>query len=319
MSYKKLFDWKKLEKQRSNLPGGVAYYYDEPLELAVNVALATGRPLLLSGEPGSGKSTLAADVAWKLQRRFYPGVVTSRTQGQDLQWTFDAVGRLAAVNTVSAGGQAPPVNAFVQPGVLWRAFEPTSAAKHGKPVAARSWEDQGKHAVVLLDEIDKAEPDVPNDLLVVLDQRTFTVAETSTPVAAAKDLEVLVVMSTNGERDLPPAFVRRCITHRIELPEQDKKPRMVEIARRHFTKQEIDDALLGSVVELFGQMRSGAAKRKLREPSTAELLDALRACKRLNITKAKDQDWQRINEVAMWKEPGKPALPEEIAPSKRSS
>lgn len=319
MSYEKLFDWKKLEKERGKPEGGVAYYYDDALELAVNVALATGRPLLLSGDPGSGKSTLAADVAWKLNRRFYPSVVTSRTQGQDLQWTFDAVGRLADANTND--GAKKPVASFVQPGVLWRAFEPKSAAEHGKPFEKRAWGDAGEHAVVLLDEIDKADPDVPNDLLVVLDQKTFTVAETSTPVKAPDGIEVLVVMSTNGERDLPPAFLRRCITHRIELSEDDRRDRMTNIARRHFAKGQIDDALLESVVTLFGKIRASASDRKLRQPSTAELIDALRACRRLKITNASDSDWESILTAALWKEPGKPALPNGLdgaATSKRS-
>jgi len=315
MPYNKQFDWQKLEQSRHKPQGGVAYFYDEPLELAVNVALATGRPLLLSGEPGSGKSTLAADLAWKLERRFYQSAVTSRTQAQDLQWSFDAVGRLASAN---AGGQVDDLRKFVQPGVLWRAFEPKSAAEHGKPLGDRGWPDQGQHAVVLLDEIDKADPDVPNDLLVVLDQRRFTVTETNTTVEAAASLQVLVVMSTNGERDLPPAFLRRCITHRIELPEQERSARMSEIARRHFGADEIDDALLREVIALFGKVRDGAAKRKLREPSTAELIDALRACKSLGITKAEGPAWQRIVSTAMWKEPGKPALQEEPAKSSRS-
>ena len=93
--------------------------------------------------------------------------------------------------------------------------------------------------------------------------------DSSTPVQAADDLEVLVVMSTNGERDLPPAFLRRCITHRIELPEQERSARMREIARRHFGADEIDDTLLGEVIALFGKVRDGAARRKLREPSSS--------------------------------------------------
>lgn len=309
MTYKKLFDWKALELACGVPSGGVAYVYDEPLELAVNVALASGRPLLLSGEPGSGKSTLAADVAWKLSRRFYSDVVTSRTQAQDLLWSFDAVGRLARANTNRNVGK---IEQFVQPGVLWRAFQPETARKHGKLLPARAWGDKGEHAVVLLDEIDKADPDIPNDLLSVLDQRDFRVTETNLRVAASAKLEVLVVLSTNGERDLPPAFLRRCVTHHIAFPTDVKQraQHMRTIARRHFSTREVTDDLLDAVNELFSRVKDNAEARRLRAPSTAELIDALRACVRLGIKKTSDPTWQRIAIAAMWKHPTKGALPE---------
>lgn len=311
MNYTKLFDWKALEQKRPPRPdGGVRYLYDEPLELAVNVALASGRPLLLSGEPGSGKSTLAADAAWKLGRRFYTSVVTSRTQAQDLQWSFDAVGRLALA---SGGEKLGESKQFVQPGVLWRAFAPETAAAHGKPPAARAWGDAGKHAVVLIDEIDKADPDVPNDLLVVMEQRQFRVFETNTQVEAPEDLETLVVLSTNGERDLPPAFLRRCVMHRIEFPKdlRERTQHMRNIVRRHFPDEKLlDDDLLGELIGLFAKVRDGAALRKLREPSTAELIDAARACQALGIHSTDNPTWERIATAAMWKHPTKPSLPD---------
>jgi MoxR-like ATPase len=309
MKYKKLFDWKALELERGVPSGGVAYVYDESLELAVNVALASGRPLLLSGEPGSGKSTLAADVAWKLKRRFYTDVITSRTQAQDLLWSFDAVGRLARANTNKDAGA---IEQFVQPGVLWRAFQPKTAAEHGKSPVARAWGDQGEHAVVLLDEVDKADPDIPNDLLSVLDQREFRVTETDRRVAASAKLEVLVVLSTNGERDLPPAFLRRCVAHHIAFPSDPVKraEHMRVIVRKHFSAQEVSDDLLAAVIDLFGAVKDGAELRKLRAPSTAELIDALRACVRLGVKASTDPVWERIATAAMWKHPTKPARPE---------
>jgi MoxR-like ATPase len=309
MKYKKLFDWKALELERGVPSGGVAYVYDEPLELAVNVALASGRPLLLSGEPGSGKSTLAADVAWKLNRRFYTDVITSRTQAQDLLWSFDAVGRLARANTKQ---DVSAIEQFVQPGVLWRAFQPKTAAQHGKLPVARAWGDEGEHAVVLLDEVDKADPDIPNDLLGVLDQREFRVTETDQRVAASAKLEVLVVLSTNGERDLPPAFLRRCVAHHIAFPTdpEERAEHMRVIVRKHFSVQEVSDDLLAAVIGLFGAVKDSAELRRLRAPSTAELIDALRACVRLGVKKSTDPAWERIATVAMWKHPTKSARPE---------
>jgi MoxR-like ATPase len=307
-----LFPWKKLEiEQRARPDRAVSYLYDDDLGLAVNVAMAAGRPLLLSGDAGTGKSTLAADVAWKLQRRFYTEVVTSRTKAQDLQWTFDAVRRLAVATSEEKDKAAQVANQlpFVKPGVLWRAFAPDSAARHGRvegqepPV--RLWGDEGEHAVVLLDEIDKAEPDVPNDLLVVLDQREFVVRETGTPVAAPKDLQVLIVITTNGERDLPPAFMRRCISHTIKLPDrrQELEDRMRKIVERHFPK--VDAGLFQEIHGYYDALRRGA--KNVRQPSTAELLDAFRACEKLNIEKpGLDGVWRKIARKAIWKQGEEP-------------
>src|SRR5215510_16574876 len=110
MAYKPKFDAAALETRRGARPDTVSYVYFGDLELAVNVALAARRPLLLSGSPGTGKSTLAADVAWKLERRFYPQTITSRTTAEDLQWSYDSVRRLALA---AAGKDLPPARDFV--------------------------------------------------------------------------------------------------------------------------------------------------------------------------------------------------------------
>jgi MoxR-like ATPase len=299
------FSSRDLESKRGRRPdGAVSYLYDDPLELAINVALAAERPLLLSGPPGCGKSTMAADVAWKLGRRFHAQVITSRTQAQDLQWTVDVVGRLSLA---TAGIDTRDQHPFVKPGVLWRAFDPESAAKHGGAAPERPWQDTGRHAVVLLDEMDKAEPDVPNDLLDVLDQNEFFVRETGTLVQPAQDLDVLVVITTNGERDLPPAFLRRCVCHEIKIPESaDHDERLKGIARKHFEISQISDPLLTSVIGLYGALRRDASSRKLRAPSTAELIDALKACESLGIRDASEPQWKSIVTVAMWKHASQP-------------
>lgn len=314
MSYTPLFDAKALEKHRPRSSGEVDYVYDPALELAVNVALAAGRPLLLAGAPGTGKTSIAEDIAWKLRRRFYHEVITSRTRAQDLQWSFDAVRRLAV-----ATGQDPEKAAavenltpYIKPGVLWRAFDPESAATHGGKQKARGWQDEGAQAVVLLDEIDKAEPDVPNDLLAVLDEREFTVRESNRRVAASSQLEVLIVITTNGERDLPPAFLRRCIVHTIKLPTEAGalKSWMLSVVQRHFpsTKDEKGQGVFERVYCLYESLRAAAATTKLlHAPSTAELLDALRACERLQIESPGDDVLERVTAAAIWKYGAAPA------------
>ncbi|KYF52374.1 hypothetical protein BE04_07825 [Sorangium cellulosum] len=299
MTYVPIFDWELLHRTRGpRSDGAVAYRYHRDLELAVNVALAAGRPLLLRGKPGSGKSTLAADVAWKLERRFYAHVVTSKTEAQDLQWRFDAVGRLSFA---TSGERMPATESFVTPGVLWWAFDPSSAAKHGTGAPARRpWGDEGRHAVVLLDEIDKAEPDVPNDLLAVLDRREFYVQETTTQVKAPENLEVLLVITTNDERDMPDAFLRRCITYELPAPEDTE---LEAIAKLHFPAMQ--DSLITRVRELFETLGVEATSQNRRRPSTAELIDALRACTKLGIASKDDAAWEEIARASMWKH-GKP-------------
>ena len=187
---------------------GKVYVYDDDIVLAVNVALAIRRPLLISGPAGSGKSSLAKFVANVMGWRYYEDVVTARTQARDLQWTFDAIRRLSdaqANKDLGAGG-------YVEPGVLWWAFQPKTAATRGADDETRakpgfrkaeppSQDQQGDRAVVLIDEIDKADPDVPNSLLVALGSNEFRIVETNALVRATADAEPFVMITTNDERE----------------------------------------------------------------------------------------------------------------------
>jgi MoxR-like ATPase len=311
MAYAPIFEPKRQAEERGpRRDGAVAYVYDHDpdIEIAVNVAVATNRPLLLRGDPGCGKSSLAADVAHCLGRRYFEEVITSRTQAQDLQWRFDAVRRLAAVQqNEPVGGERDA--RFVEPGVLWKVFEPASAALHGRALEkAREASGDGhkaEPAVVLLDEIDKAEPDVPNDLLVVLDARWFRVREIEREVRAASELAVLVVLTTNGERELPPAFVRRCVVFEMKAAPPDW---MKQIAKRHvsklkpgLTQDEAFDGLLTAILGLFDALTTDAKGQKLRPPSLAEYLDAVRACVGLSILSEQEPRWAQIVEAALWK------------------
>jgi MoxR-like ATPase len=247
------------------------YRYTRRIELAVNAARATGRPLLVAGPPGGGKSTLARSMAEVLGWRYYASVITSRTQAKDLLWTFDSLRRLQDAEAEDL----QPNQAYVRPAIFWWAMDPDSARltpEARDPVLA----GEGDGAVVLLDEIDKADPDVPNDLLVPLDTGRFVVEETGTEVRPQRPYQL--ILTTNGERELSPAFLRRCILLTLTTPGEEE---LVEIAGLHDLGG--DEALLK---ELAGWLLAAAKKakeRREREPSTAEYLDAVRACKALKI------------------------------------
>jgi MoxR-like ATPase len=252
--------------------GTTPYLFNPDIELAVNVALVADRPLLVRGEPGCGKSTLARSVASVLGWRYFSEVVTSRTQAQDLLWKYDALARLrdAQVN------QLKKPEEYVQRGVFWHAF-----AEKGP-------------SIVLVDEIDKADPDVPNDLLLPLGEMRFVVHETGeavTPEARAP----LVFITTNEERSLPQAFLRRCIVLTLEAP---SRQRLVDIAVAHFGTD--DKQLYDAVAGKLETIASAARERAQRIPSTAEYLDAVRACKKLQ--KSSGDAFDRILGMTLQKE-----------------
>lgn len=292
--------------------GSKGYVYAPELRLAIRVAGVTSRPLLLRGAPGSGKTTLARDLASQLGASYYQQVVTSRTEARDLEWRFDAVRRLsdAQVGETLRERVACAQN-YVEPQVLWWAFDPVSARARGQvPTVARSvaeWDsattDPGEHfdlpaddkrpAMVLIDEIDKAEPEMANDLLEPFDKAGFTVAETAFPVGRRRS--VILVVTTNEGRDLPDAFLRRCVVHRLKRPNED---RLLDIARSHFER--IDEELTRALAKRLEALAGQARGLRLRQPGTAEFLDALQACVDLRVKVGSD-DWERVTQLTMWK------------------
>ncbi len=310
---------------------GLVYLMPEKLALAVKVALATGRPLLLRGEPGTGKSSLAAYVARERGWRYFEHVVTSQTQARDLLWTFDSVRRLA---DAQAGMLKPDAGAYIEPGVLWWALAPDSAARHGQAsisagVASTPFSDinndrSANHAVVLIDEIDKADPDLPNGLLVPLSSGSFVVTETNTvvrndavgPDGSGTAARHLVVITTNEERELPEAFLRRCVVVWLDPPEEDQ---LINIARAHLTTYEgrftrRDHALAKAMAHEIMAARTEARQRGIRPASTAEYLDALRACRSLGID-VHSKDWLLLRQFVLLKpqQPGGPSGEQSLA------
>ena len=272
--------------------GGMAksvHVIDKKSILAVNAALATQRPLLVRGEPGIGKSQLARAAAVLLGRTFLAHAVDARTETRDLLWTLDAVARLATAQLMSALHDAQRADImervhvlhFVKPGPLWWAFDWSDAEKQARksnamiPITPAEWmADMG--SVVLIDEIDKADASVPNGLLDALGHGRFDV-EGRAPVAMNAAKMPLVIMTTNEERAMPDAFLRRCVVLHLELPRETDKliAELMDRGRAHFGKN--SDAVLLEAAKQLAHDREKHRREDLAPPGLAEYIDLVRA------------------------------------------
>jgi MoxR-like ATPase len=295
---------------------GRIYRWDDKVVFAVKVAQATKRPLLLKGPAGSGKSSLAPFIAHTLKRPFYSFTVTARTQVRDMEWEFDALARLndanVSHNDYAISVKVKQLHNYITPGVLWWAFDRDSAARRGAEPGqslqvGAAKDPAGDHpnnsggAVVLIDEIDKADPDVPNNLLDVLGSHQFVVQETKTIVTDKQ--QPLILVTTNDERELPDAFLRRCIVLQLEAKSEKE---LVEIANEHFPKRQ--DTLYADVAKRLVELREQAEQEDRRLPSTAEYLDAIVACLSLDVSPNATEEkiktlWTYLVEVSLSKSP----------------
>jgi MoxR-like ATPase len=270
---------------------------------AINAALAARRPLLVRGEPGTGKSQLACAAAVALRRPCLSQVVDSRTSAQDLLWTFDAVARLAEAQVASVAGDGNvqerlQVKHFVSPGPLWWALNWGSARKQAEsspasiPPSPEGWKE-ADGVVILIDEIDKADSDTPNGLLEVLGQGSFRPHGLDT--VSASGVMPLVVITTNEERALPDAFLRRCLVLHIELPADPKalQDLLVQRGRAHFPDAE--PSVLQKAAEQLVRDREELKKRRLPAPGQAEYLDLVRAL--VNLKPGNPDEQLRILEA----------------------
>ncbi len=267
------------------------HVFEKDHHYALLAAEAAGRPLLLRGEPGTGKSQLARAAAVATQRLFLSVVVNARTECEDLQWKFDAVARLGEAQILASVPDADRLarlrpSRFLSPGPLWWALNWESAQRQFEdcinpcdpiPEIPEGWKpSQG--SVVLIDEIDKADTDLPNSLLETLGNGDFNVPYIGTSVRRETAVPApLVIITTNEERELPAAFVRRCLVLPLNLPENQTD--LIEFLGRrgavHFGKC-CSVGVLQQAAEMLAEDRAAAEPGQPR-PGQAEYLDLLRA------------------------------------------
>lgn len=227
--------------------GTSKYIATAALQQAVNAAILLEKPLLIKGEPGTGKTLLAEELAQSLETDLIQWHIKSTTKAQQGLYEYDAVSRLR--DSQLGDERVHDVNNYIIKGKLWQAFS------------------ANKRPVLLIDEIDKADIEFPNDLLLELDKMEFHVYETQQQVKA--DTRPIVIITSNNEKELPDAFLRRCFFHYIDFPSIEEMKAIVDV---HFP--DIKATLLNQALEVFFNLREIRGLKK--KPSTSELLDWLK-------------------------------------------
>ena len=234
--------------ENQNFKGTNEYVASEELMASVNIAMALKKPLLIKGEPGTGKTMLAEAVAKSLGKRLIIWNIKSTTKAQEGLYVYDTIQRLYDGQFGEEG--VDDISKYIKLGKLGEAF------------------DSEEQVVLLIDEIDKADLEFPNDLLWELDQMEFYINETKRTVKAKH--RPIVIITSNAEKELPDAFLRRCVFHYIQFPDQEQ---MEAILRVHFDK--LDEELVQQALSAFYQLRQLRGIDK--KPSTSELVDWIRA------------------------------------------
>jgi MoxR-like ATPase len=282
-------DYNFTKEQRKDNDGR---YYDPyipspELVEAVNLAIDLGRPLLIEGEPGCGKTRLANAIAYELTQKnlwkgqkpkpdqwwpFYDWRVKSYTRSRDGLYTFDAIGRLRDAQMAGTNLEKT-LNLKQIEELQERLQSPEKYRKFG--ALGLAFQEQEKRAVVLIDEVDKADSDFANDLLLELDEFRFEIAETGEKIQAPQTKPPIIILTSNRDKPLPDAFLRRCLYFELEFPKQDK---LIEIAKQRLINfQDNETKLVNDAIKKFEQARNAMNQPGSRPPGTSEFLDFIEA------------------------------------------
>ncbi len=224
--------------------GTDTYVASGDLQVAVNAAITMEKPLLIKGEPGTGKTLLAHEISKALNLKLYPWHIKSTTTAQQGLYEYDAVSRLR--DSQLGEDKVNDIENYIVKGKMWEAFE------------------SDEQVVLLIDEIDKADIEFPNDLLLELDKMEFFCYELNTFIKAKK--RPIIIITSNNEKELPDAFLRRCFFHYISFPERDT---LLEIVKVHYPK--LEEKLIDEAMNQFYSLRDVRGLKK--KPSTSELID----------------------------------------------
>jgi MoxR-like ATPase len=277
------------------------YLTNEALESAVNCAIALERPLLVKGEPGTGKTLLAEAIAKGLGAELIPWNVKSTTRAQDGLYVYDTVQRLYDSRFgAEEGRDVRDIRRYIKLGPLGVALKAsgTPESPGGPP----------RRVVLLIDEIDKADLEFPNDLLHELDRMRFRITETGDEVVAVE--RPVVIITSNNEKELPDAFLRRCVFHFIDFPDPSFMRRIVAVHHPDLTGSLVDQTL-----RVFFDIRSNTKLRK--RPSTSELIDWIAALKRAGIAEIKLEKELPFLGALLKKEQDLAALADQLAGGKK--